>query len=236
MARTNYLDDSDSAEVIEYAAKFEDLPNTPEAKPLREEYLSKEINRLIDEGKPVLRAILARPGDTGQCIDESLWLLSHGYSGGEDGGGIPIRAVRSVMLRLRDGAVPPSVDPNGRRLAPGQLVAKLGNVGGDVDTRVERRGVDAQKREQLKALKRMFRVSEAVTSEPWDFSLDDAVMILRAWGYGIAVRIKHDHRDKADVSHADTWLVEEVVHQRRPVREAVPEGKQPAAQPQGKAK
>ena len=115
-------------------------------------------------------------------------------------------------------------DPNGNPIKPAYagrvLVAKVGNVGGDVPTLGTLRGIDAAKRLQLQAERRIYR-TVVITQDGVDLSLSEAVIVLRAWGVGIAKQIKRSIREGADVLLQDTWLVEEVVAKRAPAPDVI---------------
>lgn len=213
------IDVLESVEVSLFAPKFEELPQGALGLDARQEYLAGELNRLADSGQQILKAVLSRAGET-LAIDESLHLLGRGQTNN----GTQCPRLTTVALRLVEGAKPPTKDPNGNPIKSAfvgkVLVAKVGNVGGDSPTLTTLRGTDAQRRQQLQAERRLYR-TVAITQEGNALPLNEAVVVLRAWGVGVAKQIRRSLRDGADTQAQDTWLVEEVVAKRSPAIDVV---------------
>lgn len=108
----------------------------------------------------------------------------------------------TVNLRLVDGCYPPVNDSQGRPLSEElqgkALVTKVANLVMDAGERqvASRRGADIY--EQV-----------TITSEPVAIGLDEAIAVLRQWGYG--VRAKRAQRPN-EGPRRDEWLV---VHVKR---------------------
>lgn len=148
-------------------------------------YIADELRRVDREGGPLLRPILASLDD---------WLMSTAVSlirEGDPKTGESVVEPRPWALRLVDGAIPPSSDPQGRALAAADkgkvLVAKVGNLGGNLSPARPAKealafGADARRAAESSGrnLYRVVRITRTGTT----LSLDDALTVMRQWGYG----------------------------------------------------
>jgi hypothetical protein len=167
-------------------------------------YVTSEVQRLIAEGQPVLHLAIMAPLSQQQDLTISV-LREMGYR---------------PRLRLRKGAVPPSVDAEGRRLPKEMqgkvLRAKVGYKGDDSSLRTDPIAASRFSGPMRNALARTEGLNNYrdVTNEPDVYSLEEAIIILRQ--HGVGVRGKRIQGKKRD-----TWLVEEV-----PKQAAQPEPRQ----------
>jgi len=167
-------------------------------------YVTSEVQRLISEGQPVLHLAIMAPLSQQQDLTISV-LREMGYR---------------PRLRLRKGAVPPSVDAEGRRLPKEMqgkvLRAKVGYKGDDSSLRTDPIAASRFSGPMRNALARTEGLNNYrdVTNEPDVYSLEEAIIILRQ--HGVGVRGKRIQGKKRD-----TWLVEEV-----PKQAAQPEPRQ----------
>ncbi len=125
-----------------------------------------------------------------------------------------------VYLRLVRGASPPKLDPQGRELPEGKagsvLVAKVGQQGHKANY-AEIKAADlsgeneAYRSSALDAICNSEQgkyLTREVTAERAPFAIDDAIVILRAWGIGMR---QPRYRNATDPARKqDNWLVEEV--------------------------
>lgn len=204
--------------------------NRPESD--QEAYVASELQRLTDEEKPVLRAVLNCPDDWCKFIAMNLLTV------GATADGTPVPSLPMVYLRLVDpsvldyehpgtgevekgAAVPPSRDPQGRPLPKDKvgkvLVAKVGNLGGNIPTNREASQAKAfggDRRLSLGKAGHTLFVTREVTRTPAPYPLRDAVLILQSWGFGVGDVVFRSLRS-ADRSGQRArglcqWLVEEV--------------------------
>lgn len=167
-------------------------------------YVTAEVQRLIAEGQPVLHLAIMAPLSQQQDLAISV-LREQQYR---------------PRLRLRKGAVPPSVDAEGRRLPKEMqgkvLRAKVGYKGDDSSLRTDPIAAARFSGPMRNSLARTEGLNNYrdVTNEPDVYSLEEAIIILRQ--HGVGVRGKRIQGKKRD-----TWLVEEV-----PKQAAQPEPRQ----------
>lgn len=157
-------------------------------------YVKNEVERLKAEGLPVLHLAIMLPLSQQQDLALSV-LREIGYR---------------PKLRLRKGAVPPSVDSEGRPLPAAirgtVLRAKVDFLGNDSSLKndpIAAAAFNGPNRAMRAKLGNVHQHRD-VGQDPESFALDEANTILRQWGVG--VRAKR-HRGKI----RDTWLVEEYV-------------------------
>lgn len=161
----------------------------------RQAYVAAELRRLDASGAPVLRAVLSHPYDG--CRNVSLALLAPENGNAVQGSGDPVlTAPRHVWwLRLVEGAELPPTDPQGRRLPDeirGKVLrAKVGLVGwlpGDPSTHdpaaVAAAGGEARRKRESTG--RDLYLTTDVTRDPRPYPFQQAVIILRAYGRGVA--------------------------------------------------
>lgn len=199
----------------EYASKDSDA---------RYGYVAAELRRLAKEGKPLLRPVLATLDDN--LTQHALDLL-HGQVDPPDRQPLFPEGPRlTATLRVVKGAVLPTVDPQGRPVERGKLVAKVGNLGGKAPPNLkpseyERYGGE-QRRVAILAGRDVY-ATVTLTERPTTLSLAQALSVLRQWGYGCQLRRYQKARDHelrawaeagADPEKMprgqDLWLVEEV--------------------------
>lgn len=206
------------------------MGNRPEAD--QEAYVASELRRLESEGHPVLRPVLNCPDDWAKFL--ALNMLRMGAT--SEGEETP--SLATVYLRLVDpnvleyenpdtgetekgAAVPPPRDPQGRPLPKDKvgkvLVAKVGNVGGNVDPAREASQTKAfagPRRLQLTKSGQSLFVTREVTRTPAAFPLREAVLILQAWGFGVGDVVfrspRSADRNGKRARGLCQWLVEEV--------------------------
>jgi hypothetical protein len=184
-----------------------------------EQYVTNELRRLVKEGGPVLLPILQLH------VDESAQMIALrqlGENVGADGDSI-YDPSHTWKLRLKEGAQPPVVDAQGRKLPKEEqgkvLMARVGNLGGA-------RGREESSRASLewsgdrRAMKASsgldIYVHRKITAKPQAFMLGDAVLVLRQWGFGVQPKQYLRHRTWKPGEHnddtpqgQDQWLVEE---------------------------
>jgi hypothetical protein len=168
--------------VAVFAPDFARQPNAP----ARRAYVAEELRRVQASGPLSLCALLAGAVDGAASV--ALDLMDKGR--GPDGADV-VPPGFAVHLRLREGAVPPQRDPQGRALPTDKagkvLVVKIGQRSAGA----EARSIDANARRDI------YETTE-VTASPRAYRLREAVIILRQWGVGVADDI-------------DRHLVEEVL-------------------------
>jgi hypothetical protein len=190
----------------------------------RARYVAEELRRLVAEGGAILLAIL-QPGVDDHPRMLALEMLQ--TNAGPDGNPV-IDASHLWRLRLKDGAAPPRLDPQGRPLSPAEagkvLVAKVGVLGSergrdqDTEGSIEWEGPSrARKAASGQSIYRLARV----TSKPGAYTLPDAVKILQQWGVGVVARQyrrptnwrpgEYFDGESEAARGQDQWLVEEVV-------------------------
>lgn len=154
----------------------------------RAEYVAEEMRRIQQDRGPLLRAILS-------CAEESAQRIALQYLSGAltPSGEQPI--IPGVwLLRLRDGASPPARDPQGRALpkeiAGKVLRAKVGNVVFE----------EGKKRKVADQHGRNLYILRDITSTPQPIALSEALVILRAWGYGVARETDRQLVEEVDLS------------------------------------
>lgn len=187
-------------------------------------YIESELRRLHADGEPLLYAALTVPLDSQRDVAIS----------------IASQITPIVFLRLVAGAIPPPLDPQGRKTQgddAGKLVAKTGQVGQMPASQVlsavesgETARYGAMSRNQAIAPSRQgLYYTVSIGKEPTGVPFDHAVAILRAWGHGVRgedhrfrERVERTHvpanKDRSDMGmvearmsfRQDTWLVEEV--------------------------
>lgn len=165
----------------DYLADWARYPTaTPAQYQAREEYAKREINRMIALGVAPLYAALSAPlADQQDAGVRALIALGHS----------------SVTLRLREGVDPHPADPQGRILRgedKGKLRAKVGNL---------TFATTAERAEASQRGRNLYRTVD-VGRDPMSFSLADAVLVWRQWGYRYRV-------DEERAGHSQ-WLVLQV--------------------------
>lgn len=179
-------------EIISFCPEWANYQTQPDKMARR--YVAEELRRLDRERAPLLRPILATLDDWLICTAIAL------VREGEAESGEPVVESREWRLRLVDGVAPPVVDPQGRALNGADrgkvLVAKVGNLGGTLSPARPAKEAMAFSGEARKAaessgrnLYRTVRVTRAGVS----LSLDDALTVLRQWGYGVTQQ-QYQHR------------------------------------------
>lgn len=159
---------------------------TEEQRLRRSDHIERELDRIEAEGVSPVYAALTLP--LAAQVDEAVAVL--------------VQSNRTVWLRLVEGAVPPERDPQGRVLeaaAQGKVLrVKIGNI--------NRGGMGASVRDTLHKQNRpLFRTAD-VTAQPRAFSVHDAVLILRQWGY----RVRPSPTRASVSGPQDAWLVVDV--------------------------
>lgn len=219
---------------VSFCDQWEELGYDKREESAQEDYIGAELERLVETNQPVLRAILAHPNDWVQFT--ALRLVREGVN---SRGNATVH-IPSVMLRLvapdrleyehpdstadkslnvKAAAVPPPRDPQGRPLPKEKrgkvLVAKVGNLGGNIpidrDAReTERFGGVA--RDNMARTFRTLYITREITRQPAQYSLRDAILILRQWGFGIGDTVFRSVRSEAHKREPGQclWLVEEV--------------------------
>ena len=152
----------------------------------RRAYVAEQLRALARERGISLTAILA--GAVDGAASEALDMLSRGV---DDAGREIVPPGWAPVLRLREGAVPPDRDPQGRKVPDAQrgkvLVVKMGN-----------RPLDGAERVTTERARRDLYDVVEVTHAARPYRTREAVTILRQWGVDVAPEI-------------DRHLVEEVV-------------------------
>jgi hypothetical protein len=199
------------------------------AKPrdVKNAYVARELRRLDAEGAPILRAALATLDD--ELLQVVLDLLHGTADTSDDEPLFPDGPRAAWRLRLRKGAVPPPLDPQGRPVPPadrGKLIVKVGNLGGRLGPEARQQELaryngDARQVASL-AGRDLYR-NVKIGTQPTALSLGDALTVLRQWGYGCTLRRyqrvpaevlaewkrRGEDPDKKPQGQ-DLWLVEEV--------------------------
>lgn len=217
---------SDPNDPIELPAFCEDFQTTLKAE--RTAYVASELRRIDAEGLPVLRTVLSCPDDDAQAL---ATMLLHDNA---DDAGEEILSPRAWRLRLVKDAVPPPTDPQGRRLPEGRrgkvLVVKVGNKGGRLPEGATATQTDAfsgpRRGITVRAGRDLYELAE-VTHAAKPYSLRNAILILRQWGFAVApdrARVEPD-RDNNPVVVQVNWIVEEVLDAREPTSDAAPKKK-----------
>ena len=181
----------------------------------QERYVASEIRRLDREGLPILTTVLAALDGMVQQIALDLVMKGH------DANGEQLFEPRQWMLRLRQGAQPPVLDPHGRELPLEErgkvLAAKVGNIGAHVNLAKMAGGVDGASNrfsgDARPGMREKYHVQKiGRTATPVTF--DRAVAVLRQWGVGVRRNqhaVKSGWRPGSDYGEGqDRWLVEEV--------------------------
>lgn len=197
-------------------------------------YVRDEIRRLVREGGAVLLAILSpRTSTEAQVIALEMLRANRDnfrFAGaGSNPGPFGAKLIDSGhrwVLRLKAGATPPPLDPQGRRLPPEKagkvLVAKVGMVEGD--NGAERGDASQEWTGPARSIKAAVGVdlfvAAEVTFEPQAFDLMEAVHILRKWGVGTTLKQylrprnwrpgEYVDPDSPAARGQDQWLVEEL--------------------------
>lgn len=151
----------------------------------RRAYVERELERLAREGISPLYAAVTLP-----LADQQT---------------VAFAALRNLgarfMLRLADGCSPPACDAQGRELPPDEvgkvLVAKVGSRsfrGPGERSMAAQRGADIY-------------IQRRITSTPALFELEEAITIMRQWGY--RVRPKKSNKP-GQPPRRDEWLVVQV--------------------------
>lgn len=198
----------------------------------QEAYVASELRRLVDEEQPTLRAVLNCPDEWAKFL--ALNLLKVGATAaGEETPTLPVVYLRLVSPDAlsyedpvtgevdREAAIPPPRDPQGRPLPKDKvgkvLVAKVGNLGGNVPTEREAsqaRSFGGDRRLALSKGQQSLFVTKEVTRTPAPYTLRDAVLILKAWGYGIGDVVfrtpRSADRNGNRARGLCQWLVEEL--------------------------
>ena len=203
-----------------FADKYEMTP--PED---RSRYVAAEIRRLFEAGGAVLLPILAPTVSDGARISALEMLRDNADADGE-----PVfDAAHQWRLKLKDGAKPPMVDPNGLKLPPEKagkvLVAKVSVLGANV-TRAREDATPAsdQWRGDRRAIRAMTGApllgTREVSARPAVYSLREATLILQRWGVGVELKQYARPKNWRPDTYADPddpaskgqdrWLVEEL--------------------------
>jgi hypothetical protein len=163
-------------------------------------YVQDEIKRIAEEGEPVIFAVLNLPLLSQQEV--ALRVLNQDS---------PVNDF--VNIRLRPGAVPPKLDPQGRQIPAskaGHLCAKVGNLGGRIAPNVGGANVERYSGRGTQSLSHAnrdtMRYVWLAPGESKTVSVYDAILILRKWGVG-CVEQRYTHRKRPDAQ--DHWLVYE---------------------------
>ncbi len=165
-------------------------------------YVGAELQKLQEQGLPLLYAIVTRPFHEQQ--DVALSVLAD-------------MGVTSVMLRLVAGAKPPLHDAQGRPL-PEALQGKVfrtkvrqfGNtVNGQVPDPIASKKFTGPLRNDLAKSDKGLYVHADITHRPTPVSIEDAVVIMRQYGHGVSGE-QWRRRKSAEARRIDLWLVEEV--------------------------
>lgn len=189
-------------------------------------YVLAELSRLDRAGLPLLLTVLQQQNLELQQIAVDL-LRTNGGDLADGMAEQPFRPRRTWRLRLVAGEKPHPRDPQGRELPEhlrGKvLVVKTGNLGGDVVGATEaalNMTYAAEAREQRARTGRPLYKLRQVTREGDDYTLDEAVTILSAWGVAVSPRQYRRPdwwRPGMSIDPSDpnsrglcNWLVEEV--------------------------
>lgn len=203
------VSDQDPIELPPFCEDFQTLP-----KAKRTAYVADELRRIDRQGLPVLRTVLSCPDDDAQALATQL-LHDNADEDGEE-----ILAARAWRLRLMAGAVPPPTDPQGRRLTEDRrgkvLVVKVGNKGGrlrdDAPASITDGYSGPRRSVTVRAGRDLYELAE-VTHQPRTYTLRNAILILRQWGFAVAPersRVEPD-KDGNPVTVQVNWIVEEVL-------------------------
>lgn len=198
----------------------------------RRRYVAAELRKLVEAGGAILLPVL-QPAVADGARMTALEMLR---DNADDDGEQVLDPSHQWRLKLKEGAKPPTVDPNGLRLPPEKagkvLVAKVGVLGGqrarhdDTKASIEWQG-------SARAIKSMTQqkllATREVTFKPTVFTLHDATLVLLKWGIGAQLRqyLKPrnwkpgEYYDSEDPSARgqDQWLVEEVPAPASPAAE-----------------
>lgn len=181
------------------------------------DYLESQVARLVDEGKPVIRAIMTHPDEMAQL--ECMRALKR------------LGVYEMVNVRLVPGVENdlPRNDPHGNALPADKqgkiLMAKTGTVGGALENaheqpeQIRQRYYAANVDQRIK----MYRLKPTLQNRvykcvdvgftPKTVKFDDAVSLLRNWGYGVAfpqiTGLRKDFQDPTKRPQ-NKWLVLEV--------------------------
>lgn len=211
-----------SADPVEISSFCEDFFAVEKSERLT--YVVNELQRIDRAGLPVLRTVLS-------CsIDEAQTLATELLHENADKDGQEILEGRAWRLRLVEGAVPPSTDPQGRPLPVEKrgkvLSVKVGNKGGNLKETAEGKEWMQHsgpiRTSKVRADRDLYNLVE-VTRTPKAYSLRHAILILRKWGVGCTPEPRRmEHIDKKDrmsemIVVQENWLVEEVLEAREPV-------------------
>lgn len=216
--------DDDSTRQIDWLADWD-----RKVQPAKQRaYVEQELRRLHAAGEPLLYACLTTPLADQRDVAVSVLRTVLGPFGGR------------VFLRLRPGAAPPPLDPQGRPVPTqhaGKLVAYLGEIGQmsreelqAAEESGESARYHATNRQQYLATSRagLYRVA-VIGASPVALTVDDAIVVLRAWGHGVRGEdarwrdrierslVEADPKrpelgsvEARKIVKQDTWLVEEV--------------------------
>jgi len=199
------LETANAPDMIVMLPNWENLVQTEATRAANETIVAHELNRLHDEGKPVVSAILMQIARD----DMKYMALTLIQRRSTVLGNVRIKQPPRVKLRLVPGVEIPAFDPNGNPVKGRVLMAKVGNVGDNVPPdQAGAIGFSGPIRRQLQAQRNLYRCEE-ITPEGVTLELADAVGVLRMWGRGIAMRPRR-HRSEPTARIQDTWLVEEV--------------------------
>ena len=179
--------------MIEFPAFCEQWPSQSQLTiPQQEQYVLSELARIDRAGLPVLLTVLQQSDlDLQQT---ALKLLRSGGGDYDDGRPLPRRR-HSWKLVLVQGAEPPHKDPQGRvlpdHLRGKVLSAKTGNLGGDThgptDVTVAGQHAGPVREQKARTGRPLYQLRQ-VGRTPEEFTLDEAMAILRQWGVGVSAR------------------------------------------------
>lgn len=203
------MSDQDPIELPPFCEDFQTLP-----KAKRAAYVADELRRIDKAGLPVLRTVLSCPDDDAQALATQL-LHNNADEDGEE-----ILPPRAWRLRLLSGSVPPPTDPQGRRLTEDRrgkvLVVKVGNKGGrlreDAPASITDGYSGPRRSVTVRAGRDLYELAE-VTHQPRTYTLRNAILILRQWGFAVApdrARVEPD-KDGNPITVQVNWIVEEVL-------------------------
>ena len=182
-------------------------------------YVAAEIRRLFDSGAAVLLAIHQFGVD-----DDARMLAMEMLTRGEDDAGERIYPVEHQWrLRLKDGAKPPLLDPQGRKIEPDAqgkvLRAKVGLLGASrgrdhVSAAAKQWDGNARAAKSM-SMSAPLHVMRDITSKPTVLTLREAALVLSRWGVGCTAKQYLRPPGWVPGQHSteqgqDTWLVEEV--------------------------
>ncbi len=197
-------------------------------------YIKEELERLAASGSALLYTCLTAPLEVQRDLAVSA-----------------LREIQpNIWLRLKPGAVPPSLDPQGRDLPDadrGKLVAKVGQVGqmrpDEIKGRTESGETAAytsEGRQSIARSKKGLYETRRIDTSPRAFPLDEAITIMRAWGVGMREpqfrrvrQLSPKIVDGVNVNEGlweqqDMWLVEEIP--QRDNQPIMPREQKPAEQ------